>query len=347
MDRRQFLSTVERRRALALARSRRPSRRARRRAAASGDAALNAMFESIFQERVKRIAELATSLGLDKGANAASEVGARRAADGRSARRGDLALARRRPRRAEGHARRRRCRTPRRLNREVVIYQTRNGHHSGRAVRHRQRRSGPIRSSSRTAPISRRPISSTAPTRSRMRPTPRPIFRASPCSATSLDNETREPARAGGARLPRPGLVDRPDARPDAASCARRRPRQSTMVDSHRPAAPRRRTSPATGRRARRRSSPTSVYPALDRQIALMERLQPTSTPGDGAWRVPQGDAIYAAALAAGDDHQFHARRSPPARPRRRSPRSAPSSTRSCAGRRLHHGHGRRAPDRA
>ena len=36
----------------------------------SGDAALNALFEKIFQDRVKRYPELATSLGLDKGENA-------------------------------------------------------------------------------------------------------------------------------------------------------------------------------------------------------------------------------------------------------------------------------------
>ncbi|MCW1384108.1 DUF885 family protein [Novosphingobium sp. KCTC 2891] len=40
------------------------------------------------------------------------------------------------------------------------------------------------------------------------------------------------------------------------------------------------------------------IYPALDRQIALMERLRRTTRPGDGAWRLPKGDAIYAAALA-------------------------------------------------
>ena len=32
----------------------------------------------------------------------------------------------------------------------------------------------------------------------------------------------------------------------------------------------------------------TSVYPALDRQIALMERLKPTTRPGDGAQRLDQ-----------------------------------------------------------
>lgn len=41
-----------------------------------------------------------------------------------------------------------------------------------------------------------------------------------------------------------------------------------------------------------------AVYPALDRQIALMTELRRKTAAGDGAWRLPQGDAIYAAALA-------------------------------------------------
>lgn len=41
----------------------------------------------------------------------------------------------------------------------------------------------------------------------------------------------------------------------------------------------------------------SKVYPALDRQIALIEKLKPTTKPGDGIWRVPDGDAIYAMAL--------------------------------------------------
>ncbi|HLO19552.1 MAG TPA: DUF885 family protein, partial [Sphingomicrobium sp.] len=39
--------------------------------AGSGDAKLNALFEDIFQERVRNAPELASSLGLDKGPNAA------------------------------------------------------------------------------------------------------------------------------------------------------------------------------------------------------------------------------------------------------------------------------------
>jgi len=41
----------------------------------------------------------------------------------------------------------------------------------------------------------------------------------------------------------------------------------------------------------------TKVYPALDRQIELVKKLRPTTAAGDGLWRVPQGDAIYGAAL--------------------------------------------------
>jgi uncharacterized protein (DUF885 family) len=40
-----------------------------------------------------------------------------------------------------------------------------------------------------------------------------------------------------------------------------------------------------------------AVYPALDRQIAAMEKLRASSRPGDGAWRLTNGDAIYAEAL--------------------------------------------------
>lgn len=41
----------------------------------------------------------------------------------------------------------------------------------------------------------------------------------------------------------------------------------------------------------------SAVFPALDRHIALLDRLSATSPAGDGAWRMPQGDAIYAMAL--------------------------------------------------
>jgi uncharacterized protein (DUF885 family) len=42
----------------------------------------------------------------------------------------------------------------------------------------------------------------------------------------------------------------------------------------------------------------TEVYPAIDRQVAMINELKPTSRPGDGATRLPNGEALYAAALA-------------------------------------------------
>ncbi len=47
------------------------------------------------------------------------------------------------------------------------------------------------------------------------------------------------------------------------------------------------------------------VYPALDRQIALIRTLRGTTQAGDGAWRLPKGDAIYAAALAEATTTRF------------------------------------------
>jgi uncharacterized protein (DUF885 family) len=41
----------------------------------------------------------------------------------------------------------------------------------------------------------------------------------------------------------------------------------------------------------------SEVYPALDRQYALLEDLRGQTPEGDGVWRLPQGEALYAAAL--------------------------------------------------
>jgi len=42
----------------------------------------------------------------------------------------------------------------------------------------------------------------------------------------------------------------------------------------------------------------TKVYPALDRQIAALTALRPKATHDAGIWKIPGGDAFYAAALA-------------------------------------------------
>lgn len=40
------------------------------------------------------------------------------------------------------------------------------------------------------------------------------------------------------------------------------------------------------------------VYPALDRQIAAVQALRPQARPEPGIWKIPDGDAFYAGALA-------------------------------------------------
>jgi uncharacterized protein (DUF885 family) len=47
------------------------------------------------------------------------------------------------------------------------------------------------------------------------------------------------------------------------------------------------------------------VYPALDRQIAMLRELRPTAASGDGLWRLAQGADIYAAALAEATTTSF------------------------------------------
>ena len=49
----------------------------------------------------------------------------------------------------------------------------------------------------------------------------------------------------------------------------------------------------------------TQVYPALDRQVALIRELRPSTRPGDGIWRLPDGEAIYAVALEQATTTRF------------------------------------------
>ncbi|MCW3846340.1 DUF885 family protein [Sphingomonas sp. LB-2] len=49
----------------------------------------------------------------------------------------------------------------------------------------------------------------------------------------------------------------------------------------------------------------TRVYPALDRQIALIRKLRARARTSAGVWDIPQGEAIYAAALEASTTTKF------------------------------------------
>ena len=125
MDRRQFLTTSSLAAATSLVPTTVKAAALAAAPAASGDARLNALFEEIFQDRVQRNPELATSLGLDKGANAhlKSELDVRPYAQ---ARKEDLAIAKRDLARIKA--------VPpsglsdaARLNRDVIVYQIESG----------------------------------------------------------------------------------------------------------------------------------------------------------------------------------------------------------------------------
>jgi uncharacterized protein (DUF885 family) len=292
MDRRQFLTTSSIAGAAALLPL--PARAAAQALApaASGDGRLNALFEDIFQDRVKRFPDLATSLGLDKGANAhlKSQLDVRPLAQ---ARKEDLALIKRNI--AEIKA------VPPsslsvsgKLNQDVVVYQMETG----------------------IIPADRFNIDSVQ--------RPYPIFQQGGAYFGLPDflntDHTIENAADAEAYLSRLALVGKAldnDSDEQRAQAARGflapawsidltlgqmrklrepAPEANTMVESIVTRAAEKKISGDWLARAAKIVA-DGVYPALDRQIALMERLKPTTRPGDGAQRLTNGDAIYAAAL--------------------------------------------------
>src|SRR5437868_8963782 len=257
----------------------------------TGDARLNRLFEDIFQERVRNSPTLASSLGLDKGPNAALKSKFD-TAPGPVARRKDLARNRRAiaelrsisPATLSGAAT---------LNREVVLYSLETATQAPSRW--------DIDSAQRPYPITQQggayfstpDFLNTAHTINTAADAEAYLSRLNQF-ATVLDNDTAE-QRAQAAR----GFLA-PGWSIDLTLGQMRKlrnvtPEQNTMVNSIV-----RRTGEkgVAGDWQRRASAIVSgnIYPALDRQIALMERLKPTSKPGDGAWRLPNGEAIYAEA---------------------------------------------------
>ena len=257
----------------------------------AGDAGINALFERIFTDAIAHSPELASSLGLDRGANAVlkAKLSPRTAAERRRQ------LARTQAALAELRRIDRASLSPAaRLNLDVVSYQL-----HGQA---------------------------TAPTRfgidSAIRPyaifqqggtyfsvpdflnTAHTIRTKDDCEAylarldgfaTSLDEESAD-QRAKAARgflapdwslaLTLGQMARLRSAAPDAST-------MTTSLVTRAQAA-------AIGGDWQRRAAAIigdKVYPALDRQMAMLTALRPTTRAGDGAWRLPHGDAIYAVAL--------------------------------------------------
>jgi uncharacterized protein (DUF885 family) len=290
MDRRSFLATSATLALLPLTEA--PAVAAVAPNAGSSDAKLNTLFEDIFKERVRNSPGLASSLGLDKGPNAdlKSKLDTRPAPVARSE---DLARTRRSiaklnavsPATLSNAAK---------LNREVVLYSLQTNTVA-------PARWG-IDSAQQPYPITQQggayfdtpDFLNTSHTIESSADAEAYLSRLAQF-ATLLDNDTAE-QRAQAAR----GFLA-PAWSIDLALGQMRKLRgvpadQSSMVDS---IAKRTQAKGIAGDWSRRASDivAKAVYPALDRQIAAMEKLKATSRPGDGAWRLPNGEAIYAEAL--------------------------------------------------
>ena len=268
--------------------------------ATGGDARINALFEQIFQDQVRRSPELASGLGLDKGANAhlKSELDIRPVAVARAE---DLARSRRNlaairaiPPASLSNAAK--------LNRDVVTYQI--------EARNIAPAKFGIDSVQRPYPIFQQ--GGAYFDLPDFLNTEHGIATAADAEAylsrlalvdTVIDNDTlgQRQQAARGFLAPAWSI----DLTLGQMRKLREVPAaQNTLVGSIV-----RRTAEKgiSGDWAKRATAIVEgqVYPALDRQIALMERLKPTSKAGDGAWRLPDGEAIYAAALAQATTTNF------------------------------------------
>jgi uncharacterized protein (DUF885 family) len=290
MDRRQFLCTGS---AAALSLPLLSTQAlAQTATAGAGDAALNAIFQRIFDEQVRTSPLNATSLGLDKGELA----GLRAKLDTRPdqvARREEIARTNKFIGWLEAVPETGLSQTAK-LNREVIQWDLRTSN------------VGPERFDI-SNPQGPYPISQqdgayfSIPDRLN---SAHPIDSAADADAylsrleqfaTVLDNETAEQQRQAARGFLAPGWsLDL--ALKQMRELRAPTPEQSTMAESvgRRTAA---KNIAGNWRDRAAKIVADKVYPALDRQIAAVTALRPTTRPGDGVWRVPGGADVYAAAL--------------------------------------------------
>lgn len=294
MNRRAFLSSASMLATLALL-----PRAALAAGATPGDAKLDALLTAIFDANLKYAPEFATQLGLDKGAHAALK-----------SRLGDY---------TPGAVRANLARTTRaiaqieavppatlsdagRLNREVVLY-------SQNQQRTAAERFG-VGSPTNPYVISQQDgayfdvpdfldsahVIKTAADADA-------YCARLDAFATALDGDTATQAERAKRGLVAPGFsLDL--ALGQMAALRAPAPAQSGLVTS---VATRSKAAGLTGDWDRRATALVTdkVYPALDRQIALVKQLRTTARAEAGLWAVPGGDAIYAAALAQATTTNF------------------------------------------
>jgi uncharacterized protein (DUF885 family) len=300
MDRREFLWTGG---ALALSLpflSEQAFAQATRAAGTPGDAALNALFDAIFQEQVRTAPTFATQLGLDKGelANLKSKLDTRPYQQARAEE-----LARNKKFLAQLNAvKAAPLSQAGALNREIVIYDIGTNITAPERFDLDSVQSPYLISQQDGAYFSIPDFLNTAHTIEAAADADAYLSRLQQF-ATVLDNETAEQRRQAGRGYVAPAWsLDL--ALGQLRELRKPAPDKSTMVDS---LVTRAGAKGIAGDWQKRATAivANSVYPALDRQIALVEQLRATTPAGDGAWRIPRGDEIYAAALAQATTTNF------------------------------------------
>ncbi len=263
------------------------------------DAALNALFERIFMERVRASPEFASQLGLDKGANAGlkAQLSPRTAAEQVSdLARNQRALA------ALARVDTDHLSAASKLNRDVVMYQL-----ESQSVAQKRFGIGGVQRPYRIfqqggAYFSTPDFLNTAHTINTREDCDAYLSRLE-AFARVLDEDSAEQRAEAARGYLAPGwsidltLGQMAKLRAPAAAA-------SGMVQSlvNRAAA---KNIPGDWAVRATKIVADKVYPALDRQIAVMKALRPKSVAGDGAWRLKQGAAIYAAALEQATTTKF------------------------------------------
>ncbi|HEX8224304.1 MAG TPA: DUF885 family protein [Allosphingosinicella sp.] len=267
--------------------------------AGSGDAALNALFERIFQQLVQRSPELATSLGLDKGDNAAlkGQLTPRTLAErARQQAQVQEALA------SLAAIDRSALSPAAKLNLEVVTYSLTNQTVAPRrfgldsAIR-------PYRIFQQGGAYFSVPdFLNTAHTINTKDDAEAYLSRLE-AFAVALDQDSAmQRIEASRGYLAPAWSLDLTMGQ--MAKLREQKADESSIVQS---LVKRAKAKDIEGRWEKRaeRIVEERVYPALDRQMALIRELRPASQPGDGIWRVPHGDEIYAVALEQATTTRF------------------------------------------
>ncbi len=293
----------------------------------TGDAALNELFERIFQEQVRTNPMLATYTGLDKGelARLKSQLDTRPDRQARPRKSRGPTSSSAGSKRSPETGLSRRCQAQPR-SRDL-------------GPQDRQRRPRAVRHLEPAEPLRHQPAGRRLfldPGLPALRAHDRKCRRRRGLSVPPVAvrdrarQRDRGAAAAGGARLPRAGLVARPGARPDAqAARAGAWRRAIWRLRSPSRAAAKNIAGDWRGRAAKIVAE--KVYPALDRQIAAVAALRPTSQAGRRHLARAERRGHLRRRAGGSDDDQLHRRRNPSARPAAGRRNHAPSSTRSCA----------------